>query len=144
MRNTARHIPCSIDNISHLSQSRDLCLAKAKDFAEDWYLNLRGKIKMGEAVSKKTFAEAAEQFLKEYTIITGGQHSPRYVQNMELKLRHYLLPFFGGKGLSKITAGLVQEFRVHRQASQIGNHTHTKRMAAPSRHPVRPCIRKSS
>ena len=37
-------------------------LAKAKDFAEDWYLGLRGKVRNGEITSGKTFREAAVQF----------------------------------------------------------------------------------
>ena len=32
-------------------------LAKAKDFAEDWFLGLRGKVRNGEITSEKTFRE---------------------------------------------------------------------------------------
>ena len=46
-------------------------LGKAKDFAEDWYLQLRGKARNGEIRNEKTFREAAAQFEREYQIITG-------------------------------------------------------------------------
>ncbi|MEL6364013.1 MAG: site-specific integrase [Pseudomonadota bacterium] len=94
-------------------------LAQAKDFAEDWYLGLRGKQKAGELRHEKTFGEAAEQFLKEYQLITAGDRSPRYVENMRRQLRNYLLPFFGELGLSQITSGRVQEYRLHRQTHQV-------------------------
>ena len=37
-------------------------LSKAKDFAEDWYLQLRGKARAGEIRDEKTFRDAAAQF----------------------------------------------------------------------------------
>ena len=89
-------------------------LAKAKDFAEDWYLELRGKHNRGELKSEKTFREAAEQFLKEYAVITEGQRNPDYVEGHQRRLKLHLLPFFGNKGLSEITPGLVQEYRIAR------------------------------
>ncbi len=99
--------------------TKEESLAKAKDFAEDWYLGLRGKIKMGEPIGEKTFAETAEKFLGEYSVITGGDRSEKYVQNIRQRLRDYLLPFFGEKGLSQVTSGLVQDYRVHRQNYQV-------------------------
>ena len=86
----------------------------AKQIAEDWYLELRGKARAGLLKSEKTFQVAAEQFLKEYTIITEGQRSPRWVEGHGIRLRLHLLPFFGELGLSEVTAGKVQEYRVHR------------------------------
>src|SRR5260370_11003163 len=53
-------------------------LALAKEFAEDWYLGLKGKYRAGEIKGGKTFRAAAEQFLREYAVITEGQRSPRY------------------------------------------------------------------
>ena len=104
--------------------TKEESLGKAKDLAEDWYLGLRGKLKMGEPITEKTFSETAAQFIKEYSVITGGDRSPRYIENMERQLRHYLLPFFAEKGLSQITAGLVQEYRVHRQSYQVQHPLH--------------------
>src|SRR5260370_6203260 len=55
-------------------------LAKAKDFAEDWYIGLRGKARSGEISGAKTFRDAAAQFQREYQIITEGQRSPIYIK----------------------------------------------------------------
>lgn len=101
------------------ASTREESLAKAKDFAEDWYLTLRGKLAKGERLREKNFKETAEQFLKEYRLITGGHRSPDYIDNMESQLKNYLSPFFGEYGLSRITAGLVQEYRLHRQTYQV-------------------------
>ena len=63
---------------------------------------------------KKTFREASEQFLREYDIITQGQRSKDYVKGQHWRSRMHLVPFFGHMGLSEITAGKVQEYRIHR------------------------------
>lgn len=89
-------------------------LALAKEFAEDWYLDLRGKNNRGELKAEKTFKQATEQFLREYEVITEGQRNPGYVEGHERRLRLHLIPFFGDKGLSEITPGLVQEYRIYR------------------------------
>lgn len=97
-------------------------LAQAKDFAEDWYLTLRGKHHRGELKNEKTFKFAANQFAREYEIITEGQRSPKYVQGHKDRLRLHLLPFFGELGLSEVTAGKVQDYRIHRiQNTSTGN-----------------------
>ncbi|MEM6414208.1 MAG: site-specific integrase [Pseudomonadota bacterium] len=124
-RGRSRFWQCStvLDGKRFRVSTKEESLGKAKDFAEDWYLGLRGKLKMGEPVTEKTFAEAAEQFMKEYSVITGGDRSAKYVANMERQLRLYLIPFFGEKGLSQVTAGLVQEYRVFRQTHQVKHPT---------------------
>src|ERR1700682_5961603 len=68
-------------------------ISQAEDVAEDWYLELRGKFKRGEvgqlvkADKGKTFAEAAEQFIREFLIITEGQSNERYVEGHERRVR---------------------------------------------------------
>jgi integrase len=89
-------------------------LSKAKEIAEDWYLQLRGKLRSGEITTEKTFADASAQFLREYEIITQGQRSKAYVKQHHLRSRVHLVPFFGAMGLSEITPGQVQEYRIHR------------------------------
>jgi integrase len=103
---------------NHRVSTKEESLALAKEFAEDWYLELRGKARAGELKRGKTFKQAADQFLHEYPIITAGERSERYVHGKEEKLRVHLLPFFGDKVLSEITPGLVQEYRVHRATSR--------------------------
>ncbi len=89
-------------------------LEHAKDIAEDWYLGLRGKARAGELKSGPTFAKAADKFFAEYEMLTARQRNPRYVQTQKDRVRIHLLPFFGGKVIAEVTAGLVQEYRVER------------------------------
>ncbi|MGO8801672.1 tyrosine-type recombinase/integrase [Candidatus Binatus sp.] len=94
--------------------TKEASLSKAKEIAEDWYLQLRGKLRNGEIKTEKTFAEASEQFLREYDVITRGERSKVYVDGQHWRSRVHLVPFFGPLGLSEITAGTVQEYRIHR------------------------------
>ena len=97
--------------------TKEKSLAHAKEFAEDWYLGLRGKARAGEITNEKTFRDAAKVFLREYELMTEGQRSPRYIELMQDNVNKKLLPFLGSKGLSEITSGLVQEYRLHRRAT---------------------------
>ncbi len=107
----------SIAGRQRRSSTKQESLSLAKEVAEDWYLTLIGKKNAGLLVSEKTFKNAADQFLKEYTIITEGQRSPRWVEGHGIRLRLHLLPFFGQLGLSQVTPGKVQEYRLHRIAT---------------------------
>jgi integrase len=101
--------------------TKEESLAQAKDFAEDWFLGLKGKRRAGEIKTGKTFKAAADQFLHEYEVITAGQRNPKYVESHGDRLRVHLLPFFGQMVLSEITPGTVQEYRIHRtQTSRTG------------------------
>ena len=108
--------------------TKEESLSKAKEIAEDWYLQLRGKLRAGEIKTEKTFREASEQYLREYDIITQGQRSKIYVQGQHWRSRVHLVPFFGPMGLSEITAGKVQEYRIHRLEEAMA-----KRGKAPAR-----------
>lgn len=104
----------SVAGKQHRATTKEDNLALAKVFAEDWYLELRGKSRAGLLKTEKTFAEAARQFTKEYGVITEGQRSPRWTEGHQIRLRLHLIPFFGEFGVSEVTAGKVQEYRVHR------------------------------
>jgi integrase len=93
-------------------------LSHAKDFAEDWYLGLRGKSRAGQLKVGKTFKEAAKQFMHEIEALMTGERSPYYVPHHGYRLRAHLIPFFGDKVLTEITPGLVQEYRIHRTTSR--------------------------
>jgi integrase len=108
--------------------TKEESLSKAKEIAEDWYLQLRGKLRAGEIKTEKTFREASEQYLREYDIITQGQRSKIYVEGRHWRSRVHLVPFFGHMGLSEITAGKVQEYRIHRLEEAMA-----KRGKAPAR-----------
>lgn len=104
--------------------------ALAKEVAEDWFLDLMAKYRNVKASSleeespgsgskkrssgEKTFQEAAIQFEREYEIITRGHRSPKYVEANKNKIRLYLMPFFGNMGLSEVTSGKVQDYRISR------------------------------
>src|ERR1700688_1757953 len=96
------------------TSTKEDSLSKAKEIAEDWYLQLRGKLRNGEIKTEKTFREASDQYLREYDIITQGQRSKIYVEGQHSRSRVHLVPFFGAMGLSEITAGKVQAYRIHR------------------------------
>jgi integrase len=138
-RERSSHWQCaaSVSGVSYRVTTKEESLERAKDFAEDWYLTLRGKIRSGEIVRKsdgnesgkpassgraakkkeKTFAEAAEVFMAEFEAITEGQRSAYYVKWKNHKIRGYLVSFFGQLGLSEITSGKIQEYRLHRIAT---------------------------
>src|ERR1700744_354476 len=89
-------------------------LSKAKEFAEDWYLQLRGKLRDGGLKTGKMFREAAKLYLREFDIITQGQRSPTYARGQHARTNGHLIPFFGKMSLPEITAGRVNEYRIHR------------------------------
>jgi integrase len=89
-------------------------LSKAKEFAEDWYLQLRGKLRDGNLKSGKLFREAAKLYLREFDIITQGQRSPTYARGQHARTNGHLIPFFGSMVLPEITAGKVNEYRIGR------------------------------
>jgi len=102
---------------NHRTSTKEDSLALAKDFAEDWYLELRGKFRKGELSNEKTFEFAAKKFLEEQAIIVADERSPRWISDYEGRIRLHLNPFLGKLPLSQITAGKVQEYRAHRLQS---------------------------
>lgn len=89
-------------------------LSHAKEIAEDWYMELRGKARAGILQSGRSFADAAKIFTEEYEAITRGRRSPKWVQGHKDRLRLHLLPFLGKTPLSDISSGVGQSYRVHR------------------------------
>ena len=115
-RPNSSHWQCSsyLAGRNRRKSTKEDSLAKAKEIAEDWYLQLRGKLRSGEIKTEKTFKDASELFLREYDLITQGQRSKVYVDGQHWRSRVHLVPFFGPLGLSEITSGKVQEYRIHR------------------------------
>lgn len=124
-RENSRHWQCStyLAGKNHRVSTKEESLEHAKDFAEDWYLGLKGKHRAGEIKSGKTFRVAAEQFMREFEAITHGQRHPAYVEGHKYRLKLHLLPFFGDKVISDVTPGLVQEYRIHRATSRTDKKT---------------------
>src|ERR1700687_4385581 len=115
-RPKSSHWQCStyLAGKNRRQSTKEDSLSKAKEIAEDWYLQLRGKLRSGEIKTEKTFSQASEQFLREYDIITEGERNKVYVDGQHWRSRVHLVPFFGPMGLSEITGGTVQEYRIHR------------------------------
>ncbi len=105
---------CSVAGRQRRRTTGEESLARAKDVAQDWYLGLLGKYRAGELRAGKTFAEAADRFIDEFEVITRGERSPIYVNGHRARIANHLGPFFGGTVLSDITAGMVQDYRIHR------------------------------
>jgi len=90
-------------------------LPQAKQYAEDWFLEIRGKSRAGLIEKREpTIREAAEAFTQEYEIITEGEISPKWVEGHQGRLRVHLLPFFGDLGVSQVTQDTAQEYRIYR------------------------------
>ncbi|MCC7315860.1 MAG: site-specific integrase [Planctomycetes bacterium] len=122
-RDNSRYWQCStyLAGKNRRVSTKEESLSLAKEFAEDWYLGLKGKHRSGDIKGGKTFRYAAEQFQREYEIITQGHRSPKYVEGQKDRIRVHLLPYFGPLALSEITPGGVQEYRIHRaQTSRTG------------------------
>jgi integrase len=119
------HCAATVGGAQHRETTKKEELPQAEDAAEDWYLELRGKFKRGELGQlvpadvdpEKTFGEAAEQFLREYPVITEGERNKQYVDGYVRRLRKHVMPFMGDKPLSHVTSGLIQEYFIHRVES---------------------------
>ena len=120
-RENSRHWQCStyLAGRNRRVTTKEESLEHAKDFAEDWYLELKGKHRAGEVMGGKSFKKAADQFRRDYEIITEGQRTPQYVEGHMRRLDIHLLPFFGKKTLLEITPGLLQEYRIHRREETV-------------------------
>lgn len=108
---------CTINGKQYRASTKKEGVREAEDVAEEWYLELKGMFKRGEMVQplrEKTFAEVAEQFLREFSALTEGQRNPKYVKNHRRRVENYLVPFMGDKPISEITSGVVQDYRLHR------------------------------
>ncbi len=61
-----------------------------------------------------TFREAAEKFIAEYSVITQGDRNERWAQDHVRRVNTHLMAYFGNIPVRGINAGLVQEYRIHR------------------------------
>ena len=122
--------------------TKEESLPLARQIAEDWYLELRGKARVGHLpeqlepeaprrirpTTKKsganagplglkrrmTFDEAADQFTAEYGVINQGEVSERWVAGHQSRLNAHLRPYFGDKWCDEIDGGTAQAYRLFR------------------------------
>lgn len=116
-RPTSPHWQCSatVAGRQYRASTKVDSLALAKDFAEDWYLSLKGKDRWGGGLPKgKTFRKAAEKFMEEFAVLTNGERSEKYVDTLRSKIDRHLNPYFGDKAVAEITDSMIQEYRVMR------------------------------
>jgi integrase len=124
-RPNSDHWQCStyIAGRNHRRSTKTDSLEQAKEVADDWYLRLKVKDKAGELVQGKTFDEAADQFEREYEIITEGLRNPEWVRRIKTILRVHLRPYFREHGIlvHQINGGTAQEYRIHRMQPKEGH-----------------------
>ena len=118
---------CSIARQQKRTSTKEESLARAKDVARDWYLGLLGKYREGGVKDGKIFKEAAARFVDEFETITQGQRSPIYVEGHKYRIKNHLNPFFGEMVLSEITAGTVQDYRIHRMKTGMSRADQLRR-----------------
>jgi integrase len=142
-----------LGSLNHRQTTKEVNLAAAKDFARDWYMERcvedrqRRRRRGGAALldspvqppvagpgastdgrrrrtpTGPTFGDAASAFTSEFEVITLGERNAEYVKQKSDHVRVHLLPFFGNFALGDISAGTVQEYRVHRQTSRLDPKT---------------------
>lgn len=81
-----------------------------------------------------TFRQVTEIFKKEYEAITLGERSEAYVASKDDQIKVHLLPFFGDTPIADVTAGMVQEYRAHRQTSRTDKEGKPKKPARATLH----------
>jgi integrase len=91
-----------------------------------------------QEVKEATFRDVGDQFMKEYSVITEGQRSPRWVEGHKIRLRVHLLPFFGDLPISEVNSSKVQAYRVMRMTPRLEKNPNAKdnrrfKAAAPAR-----------
>ena len=148
-RENSRFWQCAtyLGSRNYRQTTKEESLAAAKDFARDWYMErcvedrqrrrggallLDGPVQPFSAgpgaptdgrrrrtPTGPSFEDAATAFTSEFEVITLGERNAGYVKQKSEHVRVHLLPFFGNTALEDITAGKVQEYRVHRQTSRI-------------------------
>lgn len=152
-RENSRFWQCAtyLGSRNHRQTTKEESLAAAKDFARDWYMErcvedrqrrrggtplLDGTVqplvagpgapadgRRRRPSTGPSFEDAANAFTSEFEVITLGERNAGYVKQKSEHVRVHLLPFFGNVALADITAGKVQEYRIHRQTSRVDPKT---------------------
>ena len=138
-RGESRFWQCSasVGGKQRRTSTKQESLDQARHVAEDWFLTLQGKDRAGVLDAGVSFKKAADQFLKEYGVITEGERSEKWTESHGIRLRVHLLPFFGPLPINKVTPGKVQEYRVHRMTTYKEPNPESKRKGLPKKPPSR-------
>jgi len=125
----------SVGGMQRQFSTKQEAFPQASKLAEDWYLTLQGKLRAGVLETGPTFKKAADQFVKEYAVITDGERSEKWTQSHEIRLRVHIVPFFGALALNKVTPGKVQEYRVHRMTTYADPNPESRSKHKPKAKP---------
>lgn len=157
------HCAAFFNGRNHRQTTKEENFAHAKAFAKDWFMELyvesRRKRRGGTSLlldglvevaspaniqpedrrrrkpsNGITFRHVTEIFKKEYEAITLGERSEAYVDSKQDQIKVHLLPFFGDTPIADVSAGMVQEYRAHRQTSRIGKDGKPKKPARATLH----------
>ncbi|WP_240484649.1 hypothetical protein [Brevundimonas nasdae] len=136
-RENSRYWQCAtyLSGRNHRQSTKETNIAYAREFAQDWYLDRvaedrlrrRGALPSTpetpvvipartspKRTGEKTFREAAAAFVKEYEAMTLGERNAQYVASKARVIKLYLDPFFDDLPISEVTAGRIQDYRLHR------------------------------
>lgn len=118
-RDRSRYWQCStyLSGKNRRASTKQELLTDAKHFAEDWYYGLIGQHRSGQLKDGHPFIKAAQEFAREYPVMTEGRRNPNYVQDHMGRIRNHLEPFFGKMNVEDIKSGTVQEYRLHRMTA---------------------------
>jgi hypothetical protein len=100
------------------TSTKEDSLSRAKEIAEDWYLQLRGKLRAERSRAKKPFAKCLSTTCAS-TTSSRRDNATKIRGRPALAVEGRLVPFFGNLGISEITAGKIQEYRLHRHQEAL-------------------------
>jgi hypothetical protein len=95
-RPNSSHWQCSsyLAGKNRRTSTKEDSLSKAKEIAEDWYLQLRGKLRNGEIKTEKTFREASDNTCVN-TTSSRKASAAKSTSKASTRDRGHLVPFFG-------------------------------------------------
>ncbi|MEI8286787.1 MAG: site-specific integrase [Actinomycetes bacterium] len=135
------HCSAFLKGRNRRKSTKETSLPLARQIAEDWYLELRGKARANALPEqldppsqtrrraptpateglipaglkrRLSFNEAADRFTAEYGIINKGEVSERWVAGHQSRLTAHLRPYFGDKWCDEIDGGMAQAYRLFR------------------------------
>jgi integrase len=156
-RENSRFWQCStfLGGRNHRATTKEDEILRAEEFARGWYAERlvderrrrRGDVAPEQVIalartdrrrrkpSGPTFRDAAELFMSEFEVITGGQRSPVYVNGHRRRLDLHLLPFFGDMAVADIKSGDITAFRAHRMKTGVARRVQIQLAAERRKNP---------
>lgn len=146
---------CSVflGGVNHRASTGQTKLTEAIDFARTWYveryseerLREHGLVAPGPARKPRkgngagergtpSFRKVAEIFVAEYEAMMLGERNPIYVGQKSRQLKLHLNPFFGDYAITRVNAGLIQDYRLHRLTSRLGHDGLPRRPSRSTMH----------